>query len=387
MSFSRNPFRKSTHDNKTLRPITGWPFERLASLDIAGAPGLLAHTASCGVLKRQAIFAVLSQITAENTSAFLHLVNCASIGEALRTRYARQLVAAAFAVEQVPNGYLRALARIGDSALSPPDLYAKLFDLMVAGGPQAHAIRYCGSPLTSSEIAVVDLLDPVLVSPESLHSLSAYEARTANEVAAFLRRVCSAATDDALTQAARQHLKTGNLSAFATPFIRAADRFPPPPFVGVGALQPVTSADQMISLGTRLRNCLGNTDVISEVLLRLKAYYFAEVELLRLGATPVVVELEPAYQASGERLWQIQGVHTTKHRTLPHKIALRIIEPLLQAGALINVNLSQHPADKRTREALGVFRWNPLRWEEEIDGAEPFSAADIAELEERLERV
>jgi hypothetical protein len=287
-------------------------------------------------------------------------MNATNVGEALRRCRARELIAAAFEIERVAMTYLRSLARIGDYPLDDPYLYTRLWDILAADGPQAHAIRYCGDRLTDTLISVVEILDPVLLHPEIVkqtHSVAA--AQKANAVVSFLRSVCSNATDAALSQAARQSDGVSALSAFALKFLKHADRFPPAPFPGTEAIKPVTSAAEMKNLAACMRNCVGQGTKIAEVLLGITALYVAEYRTPTGATIPVLIELHPVTRR-GTRWWMVDGVHPPKRVKLPPEYTDVLLQRMGDLGALVPVDPARSPETKKLMEVLGVYRWVPV---------------------------
>ena len=125
-------------------PIVGWPLKPLALLDREGARGCLADLATAGLLSRQAVFVVLACADLSDPGRFLAQLEittpgAAGVGEALRTRSARDLIGATFAVPAgaVPAGYLRALLRVSEGreaelgryALAEPGAYRRLWQI------------------------------------------------------------------------------------------------------------------------------------------------------------------------------------------------------------------------------------------------------------------
>src|SRR5215213_7174669 len=99
------------------KPFGGWAMANAASLDRAGARGLVADLLTASTLRRQAAFVVLATVNLDEPRPFLERLGEAnsSLGDVIRFRRARDLIAAAFAVPpgSVPCGYERALMRIG----------------------------------------------------------------------------------------------------------------------------------------------------------------------------------------------------------------------------------------------------------------------------------
>src|SRR4051794_29437521 len=154
----------------------GWAMAKAAALDRAGARGLVADLLTASTLRRQAAFVVLATVPLDEPSPFLARLSepSASLGDVIRFRRARDLIAGAFAITPaaVPGGFERALIRIGDDPLRREHLYRRLFAIIAhePHGPKAHALRYCG-PITSSIIEALDLLDTALLDPEIVKSM------------------------------------------------------------------------------------------------------------------------------------------------------------------------------------------------------------------------
>src|SRR4051794_28594013 len=130
---------------------------KAAGLDRAGARGLVADLLTASTLRRQAAFVVLASVPLDEPGPFLDRLGepSASLGDVIRFRRARDLIAAAFAItpEAVPSGFVRALIRIGDDPLRREHLYGRLFAIIKdePNGPKAQALRYCG-PITSDTL-------------------------------------------------------------------------------------------------------------------------------------------------------------------------------------------------------------------------------------------
>src|SRR4051794_544114 len=182
------------------KPFSGWAMVKAAALDRAGARGLVADLLTASTLRRQAAFVMLATVNLDEPRPFLERLGepSASLGDVIRFRRARDLIAAAFETtpDTVPGGFARALIRIGDDPLRREPLYRRLFAIISQEphGPKAHALRYCG-PITSAIVVALDVLDPVLLDPEIVHHIhSPRRAHHANRVLCFIQQVCSTAT-------------------------------------------------------------------------------------------------------------------------------------------------------------------------------------------------
>src|SRR3954468_21212020 len=158
------------------KPFSGWAMAKATALDRASARGLVADLLPASSLRRQAAFVVLATLPLDEPRPFLERLGepRAFLGDVIRVRRARDLIAAAFEVapEAVPAGFERALIRIGDEPLRREHLYGPLFAIISQEphGPKAHALRYCG-PITSAIIEALDLLDPALLDPEIVRDI------------------------------------------------------------------------------------------------------------------------------------------------------------------------------------------------------------------------
>src|SRR4051812_42313227 len=217
--LTANPAAPRPEHARDPKPFGGWTLAKAAVLDRAGARGLVADLLTASTLRRQAAFVVPATVPLDEPGPFLDRLGeaNASLGDVIRFRRARDLIAAAFETTPaaVPAGFERALIRIGDEPLQREHLYRRLFEIIEheQHGHKAHALRYCG-PITTAIIEALDLLDPVLLDPEIVKSMwSPNRARQANRVLRFLRQVCSSATPETLHTAARQAVagSAGNL--------------------------------------------------------------------------------------------------------------------------------------------------------------------------------
>src|SRR5690242_10187393 len=91
------------------RPYSGWAMVKAAALDRAGARGLVADLLTASTLRRQAAFVVLATVNLDEPGPFLDRLGepSALLGDVIRFRRARDLIAAAFAItpEAVPAGF------------------------------------------------------------------------------------------------------------------------------------------------------------------------------------------------------------------------------------------------------------------------------------------
>jgi hypothetical protein len=334
--------------------------DRAAALDTAEARGLVADLLTASTLRRQAAFVVVGSLHPKRTTGFLQRLHepDSTVGDVLRRRLARDLIAACFEVEPefVPKGYLRALLSVGDNPLEQDHLYNRLWEIFTAErhSPRANALRYCG-PITATTICAVDGLDPVLLHPEIVrHIQSVSHAQKANLIIRFLKQVCSTATDEALHAAARQALGAGCLDRFARTWTQKADRFPPPPFPASEGITPLTSAAAMISTAREFKNCIGTADKIGEVLIGRTYYYIVEHRADGdHNPTRWVVEVSPL--SSGD--WVVSEIEGVKGSGRSPAIMAAIVRRVTAMGALMPTNPAGHTEARELEAVLGIYHF------------------------------
>jgi hypothetical protein len=347
------------HTEKTIsfHSFGGWALKIAAALDINGCRGLVADLTTASILKRQSAFAVLATVDLDDPSPFLNRLEMgqSGVGEAIRTRLAKDLLSAAFR-RPVPGGYLRAIQRIGYKPLEKPYLYRRLFQIFTdeTEEQKAHALRFCG-PIDATRIEIVDALDPVLVHPEILkRTRNVAKAQEANDLIRFLKQVCSSATDEALVAGLSIALEGGSLDEFAQGWIEKADQLPPPPLPSQDGVIALTSAEAMISTGKSLNNCLDTK--VAEVALGLSYYYRAEVAISDEVSTPVVVELQPMSNGT----WAVSEIHGKGNRPPTDEVKAAIVKRLLRLGAVVAGNPAVHPHCRDLASHFNVFRYGPF---------------------------
>jgi hypothetical protein len=345
--------------NLTPTPFSGWALAAATALDLSDSPGLVSYLFTVSILKRQAAFVVLANVDLGNVEPFLSRLDRShdTIGNAIRACRARDLIAAAFHVENVPTGYLRALVRVGGTPLPEPRLYRALYRIFSdpTEKRKAHALRYCGDKLTAVKIRAVGVLDPVLLEPEIVrHIHHDQEAHQLNLLIDFVRQFCSSASDQILVNAVRQAMGWGGLAGVARRFLKKADRcFPPSPLRWDPEIRYLDSGADFCSLALKMRNCLA--DRVAEALLGFHTYYTAEVTVAG-DIVPVAIELSPL--SDGQ--WKVEGVFGPKNKPIPVPQRKALVERLVTLGAILETNPRLHPDAKALMEPLNVHRWNEL---------------------------
>lgn len=352
-------------------PITGWPLAALARLDRGGARGLIADLTFAGVLTRQAAFVLLAAVDLDAPDDFLKRLNiivdgAEGIGVAIRHRRARQMIAAAYDVDpdDVPTGFLRALAKIQESSADQPGFqpfvdpgtYRRLFDILVGQrhSRRAQALRY-SEKLRSSTVDAALTLDPLLLWPEILSATGTPKrALAANGMVKLIREVHSAVDEQALVTAMRQSFKSlGVLEAFAKKALDSADRLPTPISSAEG-VRPLRTAADYRNLGTSLRNCAATK--IGEVALGLLAVVEVTYRVKDGSEMVFAASLTPI----SDGRWIVSEVGGLKNRR-PPKEALRDVLMRLQAlGAIIPGPAVGGPYSKSLADLLGIYRYAAL---------------------------
>lgn len=352
-------------------PITGWALTKLALLDRQGARGLIADVSVAGVLARQAVFVALANLDLSAPGAFLDRlgISCAGaegIGLALRTRRARQIIAAAFAVEpeHVPTGYLRALAKIdefgtkglGLHAFAEPDSYRRLFEILTVEphSRRAHALRF-SDRLMSITVEAALTLDPVLVWPDVLAVVGTPQRVAAANAALGLIRDCHTALDEAaLVTAMRQSLKSlGVIEAFAKTALDTADRLPTP-LPAVDGIRPLRTAAEYREIGAKLRNCAATK--VPEVALGLLAVM--EVTHRAEDGTQTILAASLTPMIDGR--WMVSEVTGIKNRQPSREVLYPVLRRLEALGAIIPGPSIDGPYRKDVADLLGIYRYAPL---------------------------
>ena len=387
-----------TSINKTLRndhPIVGWPLLILAWLDRTGARGLLADLAVAGPLTRQAAFIAAVDLDVDAPRGFLDRLGIEAegaegVGIALRTRHARDLIAAIYEVapQDVPSGYLRALARIQEGISEAPGLdpldrcesYRRLFEIMSGdqNDRKVNALRYCGK-MRSSSIHAVLTLDPVLIWPEIIrHMGSRQQVERANAFVAMIRETASQTSDDDLVVAMRQSLRSGNaLEAFARRAIERADRLPVPHLPATSGVRLLTTDVEYRDHAERMRNC---------VMTKLPEAVLGQVALLEVAhreddesESTVAVSLTP--MTSG--VWAVSSVTGVKNARPSQPVLRATLRRLHALGILIPGPSSEHWHKIQLSSLIGVFRYGSFdeAFQENGDG---FNEA-LRDLEDTIE--
>ena len=282
--------------------LLGWLGPKLIAYD-EQAPSLLRKTLQSAPLPRQAIFAALAFEVVEQK----HQPILTSRREPdddhefallLRDGRAPDIIEAVYGA--VPEAFLGALERIGANPLRPAH-YVRLFSMFACGDRQkANALRHIGQ-ITDHSIQIVDELLPVLVDGKVVARLeNRLKARELNQAVAFIRRIATRATDEAIQNAIRTMAPHSTLRSLVSRHLNRADRFPLQPFAHDtdDEIKPLDNAEALIMAGYRFKNCLRRN--LGRVLTGAVA--FAEFRNL-------ILELKPLSGGG----WILADVHAHKN--------------------------------------------------------------------------
>lgn len=357
---------------RQAHPVAGWPLAYLARLDREGARGLVADLTLSGPLTRQAAYIVAAALKPEEVTAFLTRLGIGvpgaeGIGIALRRRHARDVIAATFSVapQEVPTGYLRAVARIeekrsdqpGIGPFTHPGSYATLFRVFTdeRQSRKAHALRYCGA-ITSIAIEAVESLNPLLVWPEVIRAISTQQqVCAANALLDLIRALVSTSTDEKLILAMRRSLASRNvMDVFARKALEQADSLPTPPFPPADGLRPLTSAADLREFGERMHNCA--TNKLAECALGLMSIYEARHTTEDGKEYVLAVTLAPLMDGS----WTVADIKGPKNRQPPVAASRAVLENFRALGALIPGPPLQSRYRSDLAQLLGAYRWGAI---------------------------
>lgn len=300
----------------------------------------------------------------------------------MRTRRARQIIAAAFAVrpDVVPTGFLRALAKVEEAGADKPGLhpfadpasYRRLFEILVEDrhGRRAHALRYCDK-LRSSTVEAALTLDPTLVWPEVVAIIgSAERVATANAMIGLIRGCHTSIDERALVAAMRQSAKSlGLFEVFARKALEGADRLPAP-FPGAEGVRPLTRAADIEDFGKRLRNCAKSK--VAEIALGLLAIYEVTHRAKDGAETIVAVSLTPTIDGR----WLVSEVGGPKNSRPPAPIVRDVLRRMQGLGAIVPGPARDSPYRTDLANLMGVYRFAPLDGALHGDGEDEGDAAD-----------
>lgn len=282
--------------------LFGWSTDLLVALDEL-APGLIRRVVLAAPMVRQAIFLSLADWSVLPTSGpeAPHRSVATSTAEVLRSGRAKDILAHQFGT--VPEGLLSALERIGSNPLREPQSYARLWAIFKDRDKRrAAALREIR--ITACALWIVDTLDPLLVHAEVLKRVeTVQQAHDLNRSVRFVKAVCSAATDEAISRAIVGMRGAEALPRLVRRFLRRADRFPAHPIAGDHELRPLTTARAFIEAGRAYQNCLAT--MIGEALIGRVA--FAE---FTTTAARVICEFRPL---SGGHGWLLTDVHVERN--------------------------------------------------------------------------
>lgn len=190
-----------------------------------------------------------------------------------------------------PFGWRAALARLGPFALSEPQRYLELFELLAEGGSGANILRHA-EPLTAELIGVLAALESELRQARLVRAL--LEEGGAPEVVARrwmwrLTRLRDLAPEAAVAVETSVRAGATPTDPLDTDGAGWLAPFPPPPWEGTAKLRPLDTPAALHGAADRFRNCL--TTRLACVRAR-QAFFYEWTEEPRMVAE---LEFDPPY--------------------------------------------------------------------------------------------
>jgi hypothetical protein len=256
------------------------------------------------------------------------------------------------------------LARLGPDPAIRPAHYARIVSLFASTDPiDRRRVRVLGQipgKLSTEQILAVSHLDPVLVHRAVVQSIPSPEAaRNLNRAVAYLRRHCSAFTDDALRQSLDRWLGQMEKKRFSAWFRRWVERFDKLPDDSLAECltdQPdlilLTSGRAMLDAARRFENCLASK--IPEVLAGRAIY----IEHRPIGRASEGLLAELRWTAHGYLLEGLYGPgHKWGENNATQKQMLR--ERLRTIGIVVRERIPSDPSEYAAlTKALGYYAWS-----------------------------
>lgn len=187
--------------------------------------------------------------------------------------------------------------------------------------------------IDQARMDVLSALNPVLVQPALLSFIkTTAAAHDLNAALGLIRAVCSSATPEALRASVRDMQGGSTISAWCESWLRRADRFPPPPFLGDAECFPLTTAHQVIEAGRRFKNCLGTR-------------YLAPA----IGGNLAIVEFGPGLAIAlllrlHDEHWFFLGCHAPRNKPIAADLAAQVEKKVLSLSPMIHARASSNRA-------------------------------------------
>lgn len=353
----RNPALRYAPRHTPLPRAYGGRWLNLAVRLDCSSPSVLAASMFWGHQKRQVFFLILSEIDERDPAPIADRLRAvapgvchpgldplAVIARACVVLRPRDLLKAL--LNEVPDGLLGTLARLGPDPISPARFRYRLL-LRIFMSPalddrlRARVLRQISGTLTGDQIGIVSSLDPILLHPNFVRRVNSRETASAlTQVLAHIRVVCSTATDEAIRESV-ERIGDMTISAWSRRWMERFDRMPHDhPFDGAPEFHVLDSGAAMEEAGHRYANCLRDRSVM--VALGRNLY----VEYLRpdLG-TGLILELRRT--TSG---WLLEQMHGKKNRRVRLSVALAAREHLRALGVVL---LDHAPGDRAAIAMVG----------------------------------
>jgi hypothetical protein len=328
------------------RPYGDFALQAASRLDTA-YPGFLNTSFHSSALKRQATFASFTEIDWEEPDRTAHRLRAvapakcgehpdplAQIAHALATCRAREIIRAIY--DDVPDGLLGALARVGDEPLPAP-YYRSLHRFF--GDPhlrkKGRALRHIGR-IDVQVLQVIEMVDDAeLLNPAIISLLASQQnARDFARTVRWLKGL-DHVDNEALDEAIRTASTRRGLGRALRHWIESAEYLADQPLFDDPAFQVLTSVSMLRAKGVEYRVCLTTADPIREAVLGLVAFVEWRPAPEELG---VIVELRPLLQVGcSERRWTVASINAAANAPVPRAIRTQVEEKLLALGFFLPI--------------------------------------------------
>lgn len=310
-------------------------------------------------------------------------IDAATIGQSIMTlRRPRDLIRALFGM--VPDGLVGVMQRLGDDPAGEPVTYMELQRLFFSNASddkrRVKVLSQMSGRLVSDQIEVVSMLDPVLLHPSLVASITEKkQVADLNATMSYIRARCSTATDEAV-RASLLRLKPGeHRSILFRWWAHRFDRLPRSlDTQGDPTIVLLETAKQLVSVSRHYGNCLKSK--IGDVFVGNYVYVEYRPEAPEPG---VIAELRVT-----TRGFVLEGLYAAKNRKVRQERAAAVRRKLAACGvALLDHAPDQPEIVAAAAQVLGLYNFaepDNTGWGVEYDDP---PANDLDELENNSNEV
>jgi hypothetical protein len=307
-----------------------------------GAHPVLAHICQTGSLKRQAIFAVLSELARDSPETLADRMRAVIPQPVTYTDDPLAVIARALVVARpsallkslfgsVPNGLLGVMRRLGDNPFRDPQSYRALHELMAypAHRQRAKVLLQIGGPLNETTVQIVREIDPIWARVEVVQRLPTMERmHEFQQAVKLIQSLCPEVSCEDLSRSFERLEARASVSTWAQRWIRKATRFPPgPTLADDAAFRPLLTGADIHEAAKRFKNCLASK--LPEIVLGRLFY-------IEFRPAPALIELVRLNR--GE--WALEGLYGPTNAPLSNKTIEAIVSKL-DVGVHIPVRFTE----------------------------------------------